>query len=136
MTDSHVDNMLTIQQELTDVRDIVFRLRERVEIAVSEALLAEASVGSGEASGEAVADDQVPGGKSASAYLHELVQQDDGDIPSYAQTFEQEGPPHARVFTCVIVVEGGETFTSSASTKKEARQVCAKQVLRRYNKLV
>ena len=130
MDDSLVDTLLTIQQELTDVRDIVFRLRERVEHAVSEALLAEASTG------DVAADHQVPGSKSASAYLHELVQQNDGDIPSYTQSFEHEGPPHARVFTCVIEVTGGETFTSSASTKKEARQVCANQVLRRYNKLV
>ena len=128
MADSLVDNLLTVQQELTDVRDAVFRLRERVERAVSEALLAEASVFSDH--------HRVPGGKSPSAYLHELVQQHDGDIPSYSQTFQHEGPPHARVFTCLIAVDGGETFTASASTKKEARQVCANLVLRRYNKLV
>ena len=59
---------------------LFFGCRGASNMRWGEASLAEASTG------DVAADHQVTGGKSASAPLHELVQQNDGDIPKLQAT--------------------------------------------------
>ncbi len=44
---------------------------------------------------------------------------------------EVEGPPHERLFTCAVVVDGDQAGSGRGRSKKEAEQQAAREALDR-----
>jgi ribonuclease-3 len=60
--------------------------------------------------------------------LQEYLQQKGYDMPAYA-TLGEEGPPHDRVFTAAVMIEGREIAQGKGTSKKRAEQEAASAAL-------
>ncbi len=60
--------------------------------------------------------------------LQEYLQQKGYDMPAYA-TLVEEGPPHDRVFTAAVMIEGREIAQGKGTSKKRAEQEAASAAL-------
>ena len=61
--------------------------------------------------------------------LQEYLQGKGYAMPVYT-TLEEEGPPHDRVFTAAVLIEGKRTATGKGTSKKRAEQEAAAQALK------
>ncbi len=52
----------------------------------------------------------------------------DGRKATYS-VLEVEGPPHERLFTCAVLIDGEQAGTGSGRSKKEAEQAAAREAL-------
>lgn len=60
--------------------------------------------------------------------LQEYLQQKGYDMPAYA-TLGEDGPPHDRVFTAAVMIEGREIAQGKGTSKKRAEQEAASAAL-------
>ncbi len=69
------------------------------------------------------------GENDAKSALQEYLQGKGYAMPVYT-TLEEEGPPHDRVFTAAVLIEGKRTATGKGTSKKRAEQEAAAQALK------
>ena len=60
--------------------------------------------------------------------LQEYLQGKGASVPTY-RTVGEEGPPHARVFTAAVLIDGREAAQGKGTSKKRAEQEAAKKAL-------
>jgi len=60
--------------------------------------------------------------------LQELCHERGAGSPHYS-VVQVDGPPHARVYTCEVIVKGEPRGRGVAGSKKAAEQICAKAAL-------
>ena len=53
----------------------------------------------------------------------------DGDVETVAEIIGEDGPPHERVFTAAVYLEGVETARGRGTSKKRAEQEAAAAAL-------
>ena len=75
-----------------------------------------------------IGDCSETGETDAKSALQEYLQQKGYDMPAYA-TLGEEGPPHDRVFTAAVFVEGKEIAQGKGTSKKRAEQEAASAAL-------
>lgn len=61
--------------------------------------------------------------------LQEYLQANGRPFPAY-ETIGESGPPHARVFTVAVLIEGRETARGQGTSKKRAEQMAAERALK------
>ena len=71
-------------------------------------------------------DQGVTDAKSA---LQEYLQAHGMPVPAY-ETVEESGPPHERIFTVKVLIEGKETTRGKGTSKKRAEQLAAGAALK------
>ena len=64
----------------------------------------------------------------AKSALQEFLQGRGQPSPSY-ETLGEEGPPHERIFTAAVVIEGRQVATGKGTSKKRAEQEAAAAAL-------
>lgn len=77
--------------------------------------------------GPLISEDRALGAENPKSVLQELLQAR-GVTPVYRVSGE-DGPPHARTFTCEVVIEGIVSGTGEGKSKKEAEANAAAQAL-------
>ncbi len=97
---------LTIDRGLRETRRFLHRFIERDEAGMLADLL-----------------DANPKGR-----LQELLQEQYRLPPTY-QTLSEEGPAHARIFTCEVAINGEQLGVGSGGSKREAEQAAATAAL-------
>lgn len=76
-----------------------------------------------------IGDCSETGENDAKSALQEYLQAQGHPMPVYA-TVGEEGPPHDRVFTAAVLIEGREIARGSGTSKKRAEQEAAGAALR------
>ncbi len=77
-----------------------------------------------------VGDCSENGETDAKSALQEYLQAAGQPMPSY-ETLGEEGPPHERVFTAAVLVNGRETARGKGTSKKRAEQEAAAAALKK-----
>lgn len=67
------------------------------------------------------------------AELQDYSQKKHGKPPEYI-VVEEKGPPHSRIFTIKVSIEGQESGQGEGSSKKQAEQIAAEDALRKIEK--
>ena len=75
-----------------------------------------------------ISDCSETGENDAKSELQEYLQGQDHPMPAY-QTVGEEGPPHERVFTAAVLIDGKEIAKGSGTSKKRAEQEAARAAL-------
>ncbi len=68
-------------------------------------------------------------GKDYKTILQEKVQGGGGEAPVY-RVIKEDGPPHERVFTVELLLDGKAVTTGIGNSKKQAQQAAAQEALR------
>lgn len=69
------------------------------------------------------------GENDAKSALQEYLQAKGRPMPTY-ETVGEEGPPHERVFTCAVFIDGAECARGTGKSKKRAEQEAAGAALK------
>ena len=75
-----------------------------------------------------IGDCSETGENDAKSELQEYLQGQGHPMPAY-QTVGEEGPPHERVFTAAVLIDGKEIAKGSGTSKKRAEQEAARTAL-------
>ena len=69
------------------------------------------------------------GRKDDKSALQEYLQARGRALPAY-ETVGEAGPPHERIFTCAVLIDGAEIARGTGASKKQAEQEAARTALR------
>ena len=75
-----------------------------------------------------IGDCSETGENDAKSQLQEYLQGQGHPMPAY-QTVGEEGPPHERIFTAAVLIDGREIAQGSGTSKKRAEQEAARAAL-------
>ena len=75
-----------------------------------------------------IGDCSETGENDAKSELQEYLQGQGHPMPAY-QTVGEEGPPHERIFTAAVLIDGKEIAKGSGTSKKRAEQEAARAAL-------
>ena len=77
-----------------------------------------------------IGDCSETGESDAKSALQELLQGHGRPMPAY-ETVGEDGPPHERVFTAAVLIEGREIARGQGTSKKRAEQEAARAALQK-----
>lgn len=75
-----------------------------------------------------IGDGSETGENDAKSALQEYLQARGREMPAY-ETVGEEGPPHDRVFTAAVLIDGREAARGTGKSKKRAEQEAAREAL-------
>ena len=76
-----------------------------------------------------IGDCSETGENDAKSALQEYLQGRGKPMPAY-QTVGEEGPPHSRIFTAAVLIQGREAARGTGTSKKRAEQEAARAALK------